>query len=122
MVHSKVSTSSSWSEFFLADDIASRLKRLGAEIIGPAGGIADATSLLLCSERIDFAVLDLNLQGELAYSVAALLLDRGVPFILTTGYDKSSIPEDFRDVPYWNKPYNVDEMLAILSSLARSLR
>src|SRR3712207_8803154 len=59
-------------EYFIADDIARALTGLGAEIVGPAPDVESAAALL--SQRpVDWAVLDINLQGEMVYPVAEAL-------------------------------------------------
>ena len=55
----------------------------GAEVIGPAGSVADALQLVetaMSEGGISGAVLDLNLGGEPGLPVADALIDLGVPF------------------------------------------
>ncbi len=74
-------------EPLVAMAVAQTLKRLGCEVLGPAGSLAEARDLAAAAaERLDAAVLDMNLQGEPALPVAQLLADRGVPVIWATGY------------------------------------
>jgi two-component sensor histidine kinase/CheY-like chemotaxis protein len=74
-------------EPLVAMAVAQTLKRLGCEVLGPAGSLAEARDLAAtAAERLDAAVLDMNLQGESALPVAQLLADRGVPVIWATGY------------------------------------
>jgi hypothetical protein len=56
------------------------------------------------ADRIDFALVDINLRGVTAFPVADALLARGVPFVFTTGYGTSMIPEHYRDVAALQKP------------------
>ncbi|MGE3830352.1 MAG: hypothetical protein AB7F76_05090 [Parvibaculaceae bacterium] len=44
---------------------------------------------------MDTAILDINLDGEMVDPVADLLYARGVPFVLTTGYDRSALLERY---------------------------
>src|ERR687884_246780 len=78
-------------EYFVADDIARMLKKAGAEVLGPVPTRDEALGLLRTAERVDAAVLDINLRGEMVYPVADALRERGVPFIFATGYDQSSV-------------------------------
>lgn len=91
-------------EYLLADDIASRFRSEGAEVVGPAASVDDALDLLDAGAAVDGAVLDLNLQGEKAFPVADLLVQRNVPFVFATGYDSSAIPERFAGVTRCEKP------------------
>jgi ActR/RegA family two-component response regulator len=102
-------------EYILAADLAMRLQDAGAEVVGPAGSVAEALELVEREgSRLDGAVLDVNLGGERVYPVADALIAQGVRFVLTTGYDASAIDSKYSSVPRCEKP--VDP-----SALARSL-
>jgi DNA-binding NtrC family response regulator len=105
-------------EYFLADDIGKALRALGAEIAGPVGEIADAARILQNGGALDAAVLDVNIRSERIFPIARELRARQVPFVFTTGYDKVSIEPEFRDVPLWEKPFDI---AAMAQSLARLL-
>ncbi|PAX07975.1 response regulator [Sphingomonas lenta] len=91
-------------EYLLADDLASKFRAQGASVVGPAANVEDALALLDGSEPVDCAVLDINLQGEKAFPIADLLMERDVPFVFATGYDASAIPERFDGVQRFEKP------------------
>ncbi len=82
---------------------AESLAELGFSVVGPFSRTADAMAAL-SENRIDAAVLDINLDGEVVYSVADELAGRGVPFIFVTGYAAESIEERFAHVPVLQKP------------------
>ena len=66
--------------------VKSVLESVGMEIVGPAATIADAESLL--TDRVpDLAVVDLNLHGEMAYSLIDDLIARSVPVLVASGYE-----------------------------------
>lgn len=91
-------------DFLIARDLAEAFQALGADVLGPVASVDDALDLLDDTDRIDGAVLDLNLQGEMSYPVADALLARGVPVAFTTGYDQSVIPPRYAGVPRCEKP------------------
>lgn len=93
-------------DYLIAEEVIRTLKEAGAEIIGPAPTVQTAMGLA-ASPDIDGAILDINLRGELAFAVADALHDRGVPFILTTGYDTAVLPERFACVPRCEKPFDL---------------
>lgn len=93
-------------EFFLATDIVGNLEAISAEVIGPASDIDHALDLIDETKNLDAAVLDLNLQGEMAFPVADALIERGVPFVFCTGYDAFVIPKRYAAVPRCEKPVN----------------
>ena len=103
-------------EYLLADELARDLVEAGVVIVGPVSSIRDAHAMI-SDRRIDGAVLDINLRGETVYSVAAALIDRRVPIVFVTGYDESTIPRRYADVPLCQKPVSSD---AIIEALHRA--
>ncbi|MGH8192227.1 MAG: response regulator [Rhodanobacteraceae bacterium] len=63
---------------------------------------------LAISEKFTFAVLDVNLDGERVFPVAAALRERKVPFLFSSGYGDSSIPPEYRDCKVLQKPYGME--------------
>jgi CheY-like chemotaxis protein len=106
-------------EYFLADDIARAMQTAGAEVVGPAGDADEGLALLSEGGRIDAAILDINLHGEMIYPFASLLRSRHIPFAFATGYDKGAIPAEFQDVPHWEKPFDPASLARILGGLVR---
>ena len=99
-----------------AMDTSEWLTEAGAEIVGPVPD-ADKAEILLAASSVDAAVLDINLGMGADYEIAANLRDRGVPFILATGYDKSAIDTRFHDAPHLSKPLSQEKLLRALSNL-----
>jgi CheY-like chemotaxis protein len=80
------------------------LEKLG-KMVGSASRLSDA--LVLAREsQADVALLDINLGGVLAYPVADVLHQRGVPIVFTTGYGSAGVSERFRDCPILDKPFD----------------
>ena len=105
-------------EYYLADDLRRVLLRLGAEVLGPLATEVAALEMLSGTERVDFAVLDINLRGTLAFGVADALAARGVPFVFATGYDASAVPDRHRGVPFWKKPFHPRDLVRVMSQLS----
>lgn len=105
-------------EFFIADDVAQSLGASGAEVVGPVPTLAQALELL-ATERIHCAVVDINLRGQMAYPLADELKRRVVPFVFATGYDTAVVPREHSDVPCWQKPYSLDELVRIAEGRRR---
>ncbi len=91
-------------DYFLAEDMRTDLERAGAEVIGPVPRLKQALDLLAQGGRLDGAVLDINLGGEMVYPLADALRERGVPFVFATGYEEKNIPTRYADVPWHPKP------------------
>lgn len=97
-------------EYLLASDLQSGLSDSGAIILGPVATLEGAIRTIEAERRIDGAILDVNLSGVMAYPVADLLVQRGVPFVFTTGYDGGAIPSRFEHVPRCQKPYSLSDV------------
>ena len=80
-------------EFLLALDLCDILNEAGAVVVGPARSQRDARAQLAAAGAVDVALLDLNLGDESSAAFALELRARGVPVILTTGYDAEDVPE-----------------------------
>lgn len=101
-------------DYFIADDLARALRKFDAEVVGPVPTCNEALRLL-AAERIDLAILDINLRDAAVFPVADVLSARGTPFVFATGYGETSVPDRFRDVPRWEKPFNPDALALALA-------
>jgi two-component sensor histidine kinase/DNA-binding response OmpR family regulator len=79
------------------------LTEFGFTVVGPFSRAIEATAAAN-DEGVDAAVLDINLDGEMVYSLADLLSARGIPFVFVTGYGNESIDGRFAHVPVLQKP------------------
>jgi DNA-binding response OmpR family regulator len=100
-------------EYFIAEDLADTLRRAGATVVGPFAGAAEAIASIEARPP-DLAILDINLRGETAFAVADELAARNVPFAFSTGYGANSIPERHAHRPRWQKPADIDLLVATL--------
>jgi len=72
---------------------------------------------LAAAEQIDAAILDVNLAGVKVFPVAAALHRRAIPFLFTTGYGQMGISAEYSDRPVLQKPYSLDQLLAMLDAI-----
>jgi CheY-like chemotaxis protein len=101
----------------VSDDLADLLNNVGMSTIGPAISVSSALALLENS-RPDAAILDVNLNGELAFPIADALLARGIPFFFITGYGDPYVwPEHLRQCRRLIKPVHGDSVLTALSAV-----
>ena len=106
-------------EFLLAMELETLLKRNGCEVLGPAPTVEWALCLIY-DDKPDLALLDVNLKGLRAAPVAAALRDRGVPFVLITGYGSEQLREpELRAAARIDKPVNGRDLQR---ALARALK
>ena len=90
-------------EMLVAMMMKDMLTDLGFSVIGPYSRIAEALPVARAND-LEAAVLDINLNGELVYPVAAALVERGVPIVFVTGYGAESIDRQFSQIPVLQKP------------------
>ena len=100
-------------EYFIAQDLQSALETAGAIVLGPVGDV-DGALALLAAERVDLAVLDLNLHGVVDFAVASELTRRGIRFVFATGYEPTVVPTTYDHVPLWRKPFAIDDLVGTL--------
>lgn len=97
----------------IADSICDELQSHGCEIVGPIGRLPQALSAAR-EQRLDGALLDVNLAGEQCFPVADILQERDIPFVFITGYDtQSSIPPRFHGAERLTKPFDLDDLAVI---------
>jgi CheY-like chemotaxis protein len=102
-------------ESLLAMELETLLEGGGCAVLGLASSVGQALALI-DGEPPEMALLDVNLKGERATSVAAALRARRVPFVLITGYTRAQLSEpELRDAPRIDKPVN-------RGSLARAVK
>jgi CheY-like chemotaxis protein len=106
-------------ESLLAMTLEDMLEELGHRLVGVATRIAKAMQLAHHAE-LDFAILDVNIDGQPSYPVAEILQARGIAFVFTTGYGAQGIHANFRDAPVLAKPFTRAEMMEVLESVTAS--
>jgi DNA-binding response OmpR family regulator len=89
------------------------LKGFGCKTVGIAASTTDALGLIQ-SEAIDAAVIDVKLEGEMAYPLAAALKIADVPFVFATGVLADEIDGGYAHVPVVGKPFEEGELRGAL--------
>ena len=88
----------------------------GAVVVGPASTVAEALELAQDAD-IEAALLDVNLNGQPVFPVAAALRARGVPFAFLTGYGRAGLPDEYADASVLQKPFQFDHLMERLQAL-----
>jgi PAS domain S-box-containing protein len=99
-------------------DLESILTAAGCEIVGPAGTL-EAAKRLVAEADCDIALVDVNLAGSPVDELAAGLTRKDVPFAFVTGYGREALPRGFQEAAMLGKPFNQDQLLAVVGSLLR---
>ncbi|WP_207540718.1 response regulator [Sabulicella rubraurantiaca] len=97
-------------EYVIAWDLARSLEGLGAKVVGPVGTLDAALDLLARDGDIAGAVLDVELRGEVVFPVAAILQEKGLPFVFLSAKKRASAPAAFRDVQWFEKPAQMSKV------------
>ena len=96
----------------LEEDLVER----GYVVLGPAYTLQQAVETSR-RERFDFAILDVNLNGQMVFPLADELLSRGTPFMFLSGYGFQHLPERFHSLPRLAKPYDIAALIREISRL-----
>jgi DNA-binding response OmpR family regulator len=89
--------------------VADMLDELGFVVSAEAGEIGEAIRLAQTS-YFDVAILDVNVNGKVISPVADVIKARNRPFIFATGYGSSGLPEEYRDRPALQKPFQIETL------------
>ena len=103
-------------EYLIRMLLEDMLADLGYTITGAVGTIAEARQHAT-ADAFDVAILDVNLDGEEVFPVADILVKRGLPFVLVTGYGENSLPANYRGHPALQKPFQAEQLKATLAGL-----
>lgn len=101
--------------------IESTLEELGCEVVASVATLSEAL-VAAANESFDFAVLDVNLNGQLVFPVAEVLRERQIPFVFSTGYGESGVLEAFKGYEILNKPYASKELSIKVKGLFRKVK
>jgi DNA-binding response OmpR family regulator len=91
-------------EMLLAMQMEDTLADFGCDVVGPVARIADGVELA-GSERLDGAILDINVSGADVFPIARQLAERGIPFIFVSGYASTNLPPEWSGRPTLQKPF-----------------
>ena len=94
------------------------LEDMGCTPIGPAATVDDGLAMATDGLHLDAALLDVNVAGRQVFPIAQALLDRGVPFVFSTGYGEGGLPDEWRGHPTVQKPFTE---AAIREALMRAM-
>lgn len=95
---------------------ADLLEELGYEVVGPAPNMAMARELIDVG-AFDAALMDVHIRGERVFPLCEALDDRGVPFVLTSGYADWHMPDKWQGRPRLLKPYSIDQVQDALNAV-----
>jgi DNA-binding NtrC family response regulator len=98
-------------EMFVAWLPEDMLADVGCAVVGPASSVNQALAMIDAEVA---AVVHVNLNGQMSYPIADAL---AAPFVLSTGYDKDTLRDDYRTFPVLQKPIQRSELCDTLAKL-----
>jgi CheY-like chemotaxis protein len=101
-------------EVMIAMLLEDMLADLGYEVVGPANRLEDGLALAHAAD-VDLAVLDVNLNGMLSTPIAQVLTQRGIPFVIATGYGSGGLDDPGDAQHVLKKPFTPDDLGRIIS-------
>jgi len=85
-------------------DIEDAVEGLGHVVVGPIAEL-DGALEFAANAALECAIIDINIRGGHSYSVADMLLKRGLPVLLLSGYGEQTLPKRLREEARLSKPF-----------------
>lgn len=103
--------------FLTAHALSSMVRDLGYEVVGPVSTLSGALRILE-EGRVDGALIDVNLRGQLVTPVADRLVELGSPFVFFTAHARlEPLPAVYRDRPTLRKPCTPEDLARVLGAI-----
>lgn len=108
-------------EIMVAMYVEDLLTELGYEVVGLATSLDQALPLAR-EGAFDFAVLDINLAGQVSFPVADVLRERGIPFLFASGYSSKGLNEEYRSAVRIQKPFLSQDLEQAIAAIGESAK
>jgi DNA-binding response OmpR family regulator len=105
-------------DYVTAQGLSDAIADNGFTVVGPVD-TADRAVHLIDQEAPDGALLDVRLREGSSVEVARALRERGVPFIVMSGYSRDSLPPELKKSPFVAKPMSESELIDTARSTFR---
>jgi len=105
-------------EFIIGMMLRQVLERAGAVPVGPLSSVADAVKAIN-SQGVDLVILDAKLAGGSGADLVACLKERAIPYVVVSGYEKSSLPLGLKGAPFVAKPVAMPLLLEAIGTMTR---
>ena len=107
-------------QILISMDLEEIVNNCGSIPVGPAHTISEALRFVSENE-FDAAILDINIDGDMVFSVADRLSILKKPFIFITGYTTDDFPDLYPGVPIVAKPFSRKGLSAAIAEIACKL-
>jgi two-component SAPR family response regulator len=100
----------------IATLLADMIMGFGCEVVGPVQRLDDAMDLIVTS-KIDAAILDVAIKGEVSFPIADRLIQQGTPYAFASGNKTAASIERYAGVIFITKPYSEQHICKVLCDL-----
>ena len=90
-------------------DIEDAIEGLGHEVVGPIAELDEALEVAT-NAAFGCAIIDINIRGGHSYPVADMLLKRGLPVLLLSGYREETLPVRLHAEARLPKPFTAAQL------------
>ena len=97
-------------DFLTAEGLSHTFADFGFTVVGPVD-TAERAVRLIGQQPPDGALLDVRLRDGSAVEVAKVLRERGVPFVVMSGYSRDTLPPELKNAPFIAKPMAESELI-----------
>ena len=88
----------------------------------PIGVSTVAEALQILPDDVDFALIDIEVRDGKSYPVARKLIKSEIPFIIISGNDSRSLPEDLKEAPFLPKPVATGRLVRLAKALSTAFQ
>lgn len=103
-------------EPLVAVGVVNQLTEAGATVVGPCS-TSDRAIAALSENDIDVAIIDFVLADDNTQGLQAALEDKGIPFIVVTGYPRVLVRRD-QHQPVLSKPVSTEALTSTVRALS----
>ena len=84
----------------------------------PIGVSTVSEALKIIPDDIALAFLDIEVRDGKSYPVARKLMENNIPFIIVSGNESASLPDDLKEVPFLSKPVAPGRLVRLAKALS----
>ena len=106
-------------EIFIGLELSDAIEAAEGQVVGPARTVAEAIQVI-DDDGIDGAILDRTLLDGKVTPVAAILIERAIPFIFYSGSSPDRLKEEFPEVRQFQKPTASERLVQALADIITS--
>jgi DNA-binding LytR/AlgR family response regulator len=104
--------------FLLAENLAEIVEQ---DLKGKPLAVSTVAEALKCiSDDIALAFLDIESLDGKSYPAARKLTQNNIPFIFVSGNERTSLPDDFKDIPFLSRPVPTGRLVRLSKALSNA--